>query len=271
MNDSLPRWQGRAGWALLAQSTARTALTLSTDEEQSLRTLAASRTAAVREVQRARILLGYHAGESFSALSRTVKVSRRIVYKHVDRALAAGVSVALRDRAHGSAPTILPEARAWVVALACTKPKEHGHAAELWTLSALAKHVRGTAKAAGHPSAAQMVKSTVHAMLRAAPLRPHKIKYYLERRDPEFERKMQEVLIVYREVAELAQHPPAAGTPRVVTVSVAEKPGGCRPWRPPASICPRCPARIQKSAAIMNPNASARPRFWPAWICRMDM
>lgn len=209
----------------MAQSTARAALVLSAAEEQSLRALAASRTAAVREVQRAKILLGYHAGQNFSTLSRTLQLSRRIVYKHVDRALAAGVAVALRDRPHGSAPTITPEAKTWVLALACTKPKEHGQAAELWTLSALAKHLRHTAKAAGHPSAAHLVKSTVHAILRDAPLRPHKIKYYLERRDPEFERKMKEVLIVYREVAELGQHPPPDGAARMVTVSVDEKPG----------------------------------------------
>jgi transposase len=89
----------------------------------------------------------------------------------------------------------------------------------------LAQHIGRTATAAGHPSAARVVKSTVHAILRDAPLRPHKIKYYLERRDPEFERKMQEVLIVYRDVAELEQNPPPAGTPRIVTVSVDEKPG----------------------------------------------
>src|SRR5471032_3123384 len=121
----------------MAQSTARAALVLSAAEVQSLRALAASRTAAVREVQRAKILLGYHAGQNFSTLSRTLQLSRRIVYKHVDRALAAGVAVALRDRPHGSAPTITPEAKTWVLALACTKPKEHGQAAELWTLSAL--------------------------------------------------------------------------------------------------------------------------------------
>jgi transposase len=209
----------------MAQSTGRAPLALTPSEEQSLRALAASRTAAVREVQRAKILLGYLAGESFSELSRTLNVSRRIVYKHVDRALAAGVDVALRDRPHGSVPTITPEAKAWVVALACTKPKDHGYAAELWTLSALAKHIGYTAKASGHPSAAQVVKSTVHTILRDAPLRPHKVKYYLERRDPEFERKMKEVLIVYREVAELEQNPPPSGTPRIVTVSVDEKPG----------------------------------------------
>jgi transposase len=209
----------------MAKPTSRATLVLSVTEEESLRALAASRTASVREVQRAKILLGYHAGENFTTLSRTLHLSRRIVYKHVDRALAAGVDVALRDRPHGSAPTITMEAKAWVIALACTKPKEHGQAAELWSLSALAGHIRRTAKAAGHPSVAQAVKSTVHAILRDAPLRPHKIKYYLERRDPEFERKMKEVLIVYREVAELAQSPLPTGTPRTVTVSVDEKPG----------------------------------------------
>jgi transposase len=209
----------------MAQSTARAALVLSVEEEQSLRALAASRTSAVREVQRARILLGYHAGENFSNLSRTLHVNRRIVYKHVDRALAAGLDVALRDHPHGSLPTITAEAKTWVLALACTKPKEHGLAAELWTLSALANQIRRTAESAGHPSAAHVVKSTVHAILRDAPVRPHKIKYYLERRDPEFERKMREVLIVYREVAELEQHPLPAGAPRIVTVSVDEKPG----------------------------------------------
>lgn len=209
----------------MAKPTSRATLVLSVAEEESLRALAASRTASVREVQRAKILLGYHAGKSFTALSRALHLSRRIVYKHVDRALAAGVDVALRDRPHGSAPTITMEAKAWVIALACTKPKEHGQAAELWSLSALAGHIRRTAKAAGHPSVAQAVKSTVHAILRDAPLRPHKIKYYLERRDPEFERKMKEVLIVYREVAELEQCPLPTGTPRTVTVSVDEKPG----------------------------------------------
>ena len=32
-------------------------------------------------------------------------------------------------------------------------------------------------------------------------IKPHKIRYYLEKRDPEFDRKMQEVLMVYRDVS----------------------------------------------------------------------
>ena len=209
----------------MANTTARAALVLSLEEQQQLQSLANSRAAPLREVQRARILLGYHAGQNFSALSRTTRLSRRIIYKHVDRALAAGVAVALRDRAHGSEPIITPEAKAWVLALACTKPKDHGLAAELWTRSALAKHIRCSARAAGHPSVAGIAKSTIHVILRDAPVRPHKIKYYLERRDPEFDRKMKEVLIVYREVSQLLASPPPSGSPQTVTVSVDEKPG----------------------------------------------
>jgi len=209
----------------MAKTTARAALVLSPEEQQQLRSLANSRAAPLREVQRAKVLLGYHAGQGFSALSRTARLSRRIIYKHVDRALAAGVAVALRDRAHGSEPVITPEAKAWVLALACTKPKDHGLAAELWTRSALAKHIRRCARAAGHPSVAGVAKSTIQVILRDAPVRPHKIKYYLERRDPEFDRKMKEVLIVYREVSQLLASPLPPGGPQTVTVSVDEKPG----------------------------------------------
>jgi transposase len=89
----------------------------------------------------------------------------------------------------------------------------------------LARHIRREAATAGYPSLARAVKSTIHGILRKAPLRPHKVRYYLERRDPEFERKMKEVLIVYREVAELLDHPAATGVAPMVTVSVDEKPG----------------------------------------------
>ena len=209
----------------MAKTTARAALVLSAEEQQHLQSLAASRTAPWREVQRAKLLLGYHAGQNFSALSRTLRLSRRIIYKHVDRALAAGAAVALRDHPHGSTPTITPEAKAWVLSVACTRPKDHGLAAELWTRSSLAKHIRATAPVAGHPSVAHAGKSTIHVILRDAAIRPHKIKYSMERRDPEFDCKMKQVLIVYREVSQLAASPPPPGTPRTVTVSVDEKPG----------------------------------------------
>jgi hypothetical protein len=58
-------------------------------------------------------------------------------------------------------------------------------------------------------------------------IKPHKVRYYLERRDPEFAAKMAEVLCVYREVAllrEAAAERDEKG-PSVAIISFDEKPG----------------------------------------------
>ena len=120
-------------------------------------------------------------------------------------------------------PVITPDAKAWVVSLACTSPKDLGMAAELWTRSALATYVRSHASATGHPSLQKAVKATVHRILEEQTLKLHKITYYLEKKDPEFDRKMREVLMVYREVT-LGEQRTADGRP-IITVSVDEKPG----------------------------------------------
>jgi hypothetical protein len=120
---------------------------------------------------------------------------------------------------------ITEEAKAWVVHLACSKPKEHGYAAELWTRSSLALHVRQHAEQAGHPSLAKAVKATVHRILAAQELHPERVQYYLEKRDPEFEAKMKDILLVYQEVALQNERQADGATARIITVSVDEKPG----------------------------------------------
>jgi transposase len=113
-----------------------------------------------------------------------------------------------------------------VVDLACRKPKDLGLAAELWTLSALAEYVTTHASAAGFARLARSGKATVWRILDAQALKPHRVRYYLERRDAQFERKMAEVLMVYHDVNLYradAVHD-ARPTP-IYTVSVDEKPG----------------------------------------------
>jgi hypothetical protein len=61
--------------------------------------------------------------------------------------------------------------------------------------------VRERARKAGYASLARAAKATVQRILAEQTLHPEKVKYYLERRDREFETKMREVLLVYREVA----------------------------------------------------------------------
>ena len=207
--------------------TQRPKLILTEEEEQQLKQLSLSRTAPHREVQRSRILLYYHERRNIKAIAGLTHTTRRIVYKCVDKALEMGWKEALRDLPHGRQDrTITPEDQAWVIHLACTKPKELGYAAELWSRQALAAHVRREAVTAGHPGFAKAAKATIHRILTEAQIQPHKIRYYMERHDPDFEAKMKEVLLVYREIstAPLDGVKSADGRP-VFTVSVDEKPG----------------------------------------------
>ena len=211
----------------MAGISQRSQLVLTPEELQHLEQLRHSRTAPVREVQRAEILWRYHSGETIAEIMRAVKMTRKSVGKWITRALAMGTEAALKDAYHRpKEPVITEEAKAWVVHWACTKPKELGYAAELWTRSSLARHVREHAVEAGYPALAKAGKATVHRILVAQPLRPEKVKYYLERRDPDFESKMREVLLVYQEVALQNRGPSEGGSPSgVITVSVDEKPG----------------------------------------------
>lgn len=211
----------------MARPTARAALALSPSERIMLTELAASRTAAQREVERAKVLLAYADGKLPTEIQRLHGVSRPTIYKCIDKALATGVSTGLKDRYHRAhAPQISDAAKAWVVDLACRKPKDLGLAAELWTLSALAEYVTTHASAAGFARLARSGKATVWRILDAQALKPHRVRYYLERRDAQFERKMAEVLMVYHDVNLYradAVHD-ARPTP-IYTVSVDEKPG----------------------------------------------
>lgn len=205
-------------------------LVLTTPERQRLETLSASRVASLREVERARILLQYAGGKSPSAIQDAVKISRVTIYHCLHKALEMGVEAGLKDLFHRPKEAVIRSAdKAWVVHLACTKPKEFGYAAELWTRNALAAHVRRQADSEGHSNLARAAKATVQRILEEHQLQPHKVKYYLERRDPDFEFKMKEVLMVYQEVA--VQNQTAAATdapgvtPAIITVSIDEKPG----------------------------------------------
>src|SRR5260370_21092749 len=205
------------------------ALVLTPEEEKRLQTLQASRVAPVREVERARILLQYRAGNNPSAIQKALGISRVTIYHCLHKALEMGIEAGLKDAFHRPKEPVINSAdKAWVVHLACTKPKELGYAAELWTRQSLAVHVRQQAQATGHPSLAHAAKATVQRILEEQHLQPHKVKYYLERRDPEFEHKMKEVLMVYQEVAvqnQAAAVGPAGGAPPIITGSVDEKPG----------------------------------------------
>src|ERR1700726_1771658 len=204
-----------------------------TDEEVArLMAISRSRTEPASRVERAQMLLAYREKPSFFAVGQRLGVHHQTVQRCIERALAYGPLMALDDRPRpGKEPTITPEAKAWLVSLACRKAKELGYPHELWTTRLLARHAREHGAAAGHECLANLVQGTVCKILGQEEVKPHKVRYYLERRDAEFEQKMAEVLCVYREVQILKKAAAKArkkakkpGKP-VAIVSYDEKPG----------------------------------------------
>ena len=207
----------------------RQAVELAMTDEEIERLVAGSRsrTEAASRVERAQILLAYRENPSFFAVGKRLGVHHQTVQRCVERAVAYGPLAALDDRPRpGKEPTITPEARAWLVSLACDKAKQHGYPHELWTTRLLARHARKHGPAAGHGCLANLVQGTVCKILGREEIKPHKVRYYLERRDAEFEQKMAEVLCVYREVQILKRTAAKSNKPNqpVAIVSYDEKP-----------------------------------------------
>jgi len=165
-------------------------------------------------------------GIPITGIEEMVQVSRPTIYKRIENALAMGIDEGMKDKYHRpKEPVITEEAKAWVVNLACKKPTDYGYAAETWTRSAMADHARKYGPEGGHDCLKKAAKATVQRILDEHPIRPDKMAYYLERRDPEFEQKMVNILCVYKEVNLQNEAAEPGDIPSVITISVDEKPG----------------------------------------------
>ena len=203
----------------------RARLVFSGQEREELTVVSHSRSEPVSRVQRAQMLLAYASDETISSIARRLRTNRPKVERCVDKALQFGVKAAMKDLPRaGRKAQITAEARTWVINLACQKPKELGYSYEIWTTDLLARHVRRHCESAGHPCLLKMARGTVSKILRGSKIRPHKMTYYLERRDPEFEAKMAHVLCVYKEV-QLLREKGANPSDLIAIVSYDEKPG----------------------------------------------
>jgi transposase len=205
-------------------TSARAKLNLTDEDQQLLDRLSQSRSESVARVQRAQILQRYSRGQTISAIASALHTNRPKVERCISKALQLGLRVALKDLpGRGRPVSMTDEDRAWVVNLACQKPKDLGYAQELWTTRLLAKHIRKHCVDAGHPQLRKLVRGTVSKILAAHPVRPHKIQYYLERRPADFAAKMIQVLHVYQDVEVWRK----LGLPAAVVgvLSYDEKPG----------------------------------------------
>lgn len=206
----------------------RQPLSFSDQQRQMLERIRRSRTEQKRRTIRAAILLDSVGGIRDQAIADKHRVNRNTVVLCIQKCLRFGIEAALGELPRPGKPRrVSDEAIAWVQHCACQKPKELGYAQELWTYRLLAVHLRRHCPQAGYPELEHLSRSKLHKILTQAELRPHKVRYYVERRDPEFEQKMAAVLHVYKEV-EILNNGLLQGAiqePSVVTVSYDEKPG----------------------------------------------
>ena len=206
----------------------RKALQFTEEDRRKLGSISKSRTEEKRRTLRAAILLGSLSGQSDETIAGHLQVSRGTVVLCIRKYLEFGLEAALGELPRPGKPRQLPDdAIAWVQNCACQKPKELGYSYELWTYKLLTAHVRQHCVAAGHPALQKLSRSKLHKILRKGELRPHKIRYYVECRDPAFEAKMANVLHVYKEVEIVNDYRRggAAGPLGMVTISYDEKPG----------------------------------------------
>lgn len=201
----------------------RKPLILSPEVRSKLFSITTRRAEKAGEVRRAEILLMYDDGLRIAEIARRFNTNRPLVERTIDRALSIGSLQSLSDLPRpGRPPCIGDDAKAWVLSVACQKPVDLGYANELWTYSLLIKHIKNHCKAIGYQTLSSLGKGRLHAILSKSNIKPHKISYYVERRDEHFEEKMANVLCVYKEVE---MQKASKDNKSSVTLSYDEKPG----------------------------------------------
>ena len=174
---------------------------LSTEEREYLELQTRARTIQAQTVARARILLLRADSVSIDAIADKVGLNRCSVMLCLKKFKEGGIENALFDApGRGRNAEITDEEKAWIINIACQKPIDFGYAAETWTYAKLTSHINKTAEAAGYTRLSTIHKSTVNTILDEADIKPHKITYYCENRDPDFDSKMHNVLLVYKQL-----------------------------------------------------------------------
>ena len=208
----------------MPRKAATLALCLTEEMRATLTALARSRTAPAHHVERSAIILHLADQRDATEIAAKLRIGRQRVTRCARRVIAVGPLRAIDDLPRsGRRPDITEAARTWVIGEACVKAKQRGYPHEVWTLRLLAAHARERGPAAGHACLAELAPSTVHEVLNSQPIKPHKVRYYLQRRDPAFEDRKAEVLEVYA-AAEMLRQIPEADRP-VAVLSYDEKPG----------------------------------------------
>ena len=177
-------------------------INLTAEDREYLEMQTRARTIQAQTVSRARILLLKADGCSIDDIADKVGINRKSVMLCLNKYAEGGVENALFDApGRGRNAEITDDEKAWIINIACQKPIDFGYAVETWTYAKLTSHINKNAEAAGYTRLSTIHKSTVHSILDEAEIKPFRIKYYCENRDPDFDSKMHNVLLVYKQLS----------------------------------------------------------------------
>lgn len=205
-------------------------ITLTNEEVLYLQSLTRQRTIQAQVVDRAKMLLYKAQGASNSDIAERLDVNINTVKLCLSKFREGGVQRALfDDKRKGRPVEIIDDAIAWIISIACQRPADLGYAQELWTLKNLHQYIQNHAEEAGYSRLTTITKPMVQKILNQSEIKPFKIKYYCEKRDPDFETKMHDVLVVYKQVEmqfdENGDIIVSTDSPMIHTISCDEKPG----------------------------------------------
>lgn len=178
---------------------------------------------------RAKILLLKSKCRSNEAIADKLDTCVTAVRLCLDKYNAGGIGAALQDnKGRGRKAEITDADITWTINKACQKPKDLGYPAGLWYPASFTRFINSIAEQEGHPRMASVTETALRKILANAKICPFKISYYCERRDPEFDPKMHDVLVIYKQLSlqfdEDGTIRPFEGIP-VHTLSYDEKPG----------------------------------------------
>ena len=204
-------------------------INLTEGEKNALEGVLRQSTVEVRAYIRAKILLLKAECKSNEYIADKLDISVTSVRLCIDKYNTGGIEAALQDsKGRGRKAEITDADITWVINKACQKPKDLGYSAELWYPASFTRYIHSTAEQEGHPRMASVSETTLRKILANAKLRPFKVSYYCEKRDPDFDSKMHDVLVVYKQLSlqfdEEGKLKPFEEMP-VHTLSYDEKPG----------------------------------------------
>ena len=201
-------------------------LKITEEDKKELESIVRKRTIEYQTAVRAKIILLKAAGEKTDKIAEKTDLNRNSVMLCIKKYKEGGIKKALYDEERqGRNPEITDEEKSIIIDTACKKPKEFGYSAEIWTYSKLTSHINTSAKELGYKRLETISKTSIKRILDASDIKPFRIQYYCEKRDCEFESKMHNILVVYKQLSLQLETEKDLNEMSIHTISYDEKPG----------------------------------------------